>query len=174
MISFTSNLFTLALAFAGASFASASALPRQVTSNQGTINAPTSGYLVSSNSSFPFSYSDRNWCEDGYSPVSVWLTDYEPTTTNLNATGQFPEGSYTRYFGLYTNPNFGLSPLSGSPAPPPSLSFPETDEATLDATPLWWLSVVETATNCPPGLHIPPQYGLTSVQLTSNNVEKSK
>lgn len=95
--------------------------------------------------------------------------------------------------------HLGLSPLSGSPAPPTSLSFPEIDEATLDTTPLWWLSVVETATNCPPvrptfvprkfagmgrylilvlvyspqGLHIPPQYGLTSVQLTTTNVEES-
>lgn len=108
MISFTPNLFTLALAIGSASYAFASALPRQVTSNQGTINAPTSGTLVSSNSSFPFSYSDRNWCEDGYSPVSVWLTDYEPTTTNLNATGQFPEGEFTHFFGPFTNPNFGM------------------------------------------------------------------
>lgn len=112
MISFTSKLFALALAIASTIYASASALPRQVTSNKGTINAPTSGTLVSSNSSIPFSYSDRNWCEDGYSPVSLWLTDYEPTISNLNVTGQFSEGDFTYYFGLYTNPNFGMYRLS--------------------------------------------------------------
>lgn len=107
MMSFTSTLFALALTLATASCASASVLPRQVTSHKGTINAPSLGTTVSSNSTFPFSYADANWCEDGYSPVAIWLTDYEPTTSNLNATGQFPEGSFTHNFGLFTNPNFG-------------------------------------------------------------------
>ncbi|KAJ3794846.1 hypothetical protein GGU11DRAFT_794464 [Lentinula aff. detonsa] len=84
---------------------------RQVESGHGILSAPTSGIVVAQGSSFPFEFRDSNWCEDGYSPIAVWLTDYAPSASSLNSTGQFAEGGYTYYFGSYLIPNFGMFAL---------------------------------------------------------------
>jgi len=151
-------------AFAAISAASPTILPRQVTGNHGTIVSPVSETTVSSGESFPFSYADSNWCEDGYTPLTVWLTDYAPTTANLNSTGQFPDGEYFYYFGEYLQGNFGLPPLSGSTPPPSTLTTPDISAYTVGTA--LYLAVVETATDCPPR-NQPPQYGLATTALVS-------
>jgi hypothetical protein len=137
---------------------------RQAQSGHGTLAAPSSGLTIAEGSDFPFTFHDVNWCEDGYSPISVWLTDYAPAASNLNSTGQFPEGQYTYYFGEYLIPNFGLPPLEGNNPPPSTLTLPELES--LAKGDKVYLSVVETGTNCPPGTNIPPQYELTNVSIT--------
>ncbi|KAE9388677.1 hypothetical protein BT96DRAFT_926940 [Gymnopus androsaceus JB14] len=129
----------------------------------GEISAPTSGVVVAEGDSFAFAFQDSNWCEDGYSEITVWLTDYAPTTADLTA-GVFPEGDYTYSFGSYLIPNFGLPVLSGSTPPPPSLVMPElTSLVTGEDV---YLAVVETGNNCPPGLNVPPQYEVTAAPMT--------
>jgi hypothetical protein len=98
------SLALLAPLFAGFA-ASAVNVPRVITTNHGTLTAPTIGTLVSSQQTFPFSYKASDWCQDGYSPITVWLLDYAPTTANLNATGQFTDAAY--YFGAFLIGNFG-------------------------------------------------------------------
>lgn len=90
-------------AFAAISVATPTILSRQV----GSIVSPASGTTVTSGETFPFSYQDSNSCHDGYSAITVWLTDYAPSTANLNSTGEFPAGEYFYYFGEYYIPNFG-------------------------------------------------------------------
>jgi uncharacterized protein YraI len=89
-----------------AAFAAAAPnLPRVISPNHGTITQPTAELVVTSGESFPFNYQDSNWCEGGYTPITVWLLDYAPTTANLNSTGQFSDAAY--YFGPYLIGNFG-------------------------------------------------------------------
>ncbi|KAJ4478990.1 hypothetical protein J3R30DRAFT_2699246 [Lentinula aciculospora] len=164
VFSFVAKMLTTATILYSALSACTAPNPRQVRNGHGTLSAPSSGSIVSQGSSFPFEFQDSNWCEDGYSAITVWLTNYAPTTSSLNSTGQFPEGEYSWYYGEYLIPNFGLPVLSGSTPPPSSLVLPESlnlspgDEA--------YLAVVETGTNCPPGLNIPPQYELTDLVMT--------
>ncbi|KAJ7503556.1 hypothetical protein B0H11DRAFT_1986057 [Mycena galericulata] len=143
----------------------AAALPNQkrvIVSEHGTITAPTAETAVSSSAAFPFSYQDSNWCEGGYTPITVWLTDYAPTTANLNATGQFTDATY--YFGSFLIGNFGLQPIVGAnPPPPATLTAPDVSSLAVGSD--IYLAVVETANNCPPG-NQPLQYGLTSTVLT--------
>jgi len=127
----------------------------------GTLSSPSNGLVVATGDSFSFAYEDSNWCEDGYSEITVWITDYAPTTANLNSTGEFDVYSY--YYGAYLIPNFGLSELSGYSLPPSSLVLPEMsgivsgDEV--------YLAVVETGAACPPGVDIPPQYRVTDASI---------
>ncbi|KAJ7036850.1 hypothetical protein C8F04DRAFT_1094584 [Mycena alexandri] len=137
-------------------------VPRVISSNHGTIVEPTSGVVATTEGSLPFSYKDSNWCEAGYSPISVWLLDYAPTTANLNATGQFTDAAY--YFGAFLIGNFGLPPLSGSPSPPTTLTLPDLSQYGAGSS--MYIAVVETATTCPPG-NQPAQYGLASVEITT-------
>lgn len=165
--SFTSRLFTTAAILYSAFHASAAPSTRQVLeTSHGILSAPSSGVVVSQGSSFPFEFQDSNWCEDGYSSISVWLTNYAPTYLNVNSTGQFSEGEYSYYFGSYLIPNFGqyfspdlgivpvliddiigLPVLSGSTPPPSSLPLPGLNLSTGDEV---YLAVVETGTSCPP------------------------
>ncbi|KAJ6549471.1 hypothetical protein B0H10DRAFT_1713642, partial [Mycena sp. CBHHK59/15] len=118
--------------------------PRVISANHGTITAPTSGATVTSGASVSFTYQDSNWCEGGYSPITVWLTDYAPTTDTLNSTGQFTDATY--YFGAYLIGNFGLPPI-GDPVPPATLTMPDISSYTSGSD--MYLAVVETANNCP-------------------------
>ncbi|KAJ7082870.1 hypothetical protein B0H15DRAFT_851797 [Mycena belliarum] len=146
-----------------AAFAAAANLPRVTTSNHGTITQPPAQTHVSSGASIPFSYQDSNWCEGGYSPISVWLlaSSSAPTTANLNASGKLPESDATYYLGAFTVPNFGL-PANGNTLPPASLTVPDVSGYASGSD--LYLAVVETANTCPPG-NQPAQYGMTSVQL---------
>ncbi|KAK7030406.1 hypothetical protein VNI00_014150 [Paramarasmius palmivorus] len=136
---------------------------RQAVSGQhGTIVSPTADSSISPGEDFSFDYRQRNWCNAGYSPITVWLTDYEPTTTDLDSNGRFPEGHYTYFFGNFVKPNFGLPPLSGTPLPPSTLNLPALDGIVSGGT--LYLSVVELGRDCPPG-GVPPQYALTETSL---------
>ncbi|KAJ7690049.1 hypothetical protein B0H17DRAFT_936426 [Mycena rosella] len=143
-----------------AAFAAAAPnFPRVISSSHGTIKQPTAETAVTSGASIPFSYQDSNWCEGGYSPITVWLLDYAPTTANLNSTGQFSDATY--YFGAFLVGNFGLGPI-GNPVPPATLTMPDMSAFVSGSD--MYLAVVETANNCPPG-NQPLQYGMTSTQL---------
>ncbi|KAJ7746286.1 hypothetical protein B0H16DRAFT_1556894 [Mycena metata] len=135
---------------------------RTISQNHGTIVEPTSGLVPTTDGSLPFSYQDSNWCEGGYTPISVWLLDYAPTTANLNATGQFTNADY--FFGSFLIANFGLPPLSGSQSPPTSLTLPNLSQYAAGSS--LYIAVVETANTCPPG-NVPAQYGLTSTEITT-------
>ncbi|KAJ7163881.1 hypothetical protein C8R43DRAFT_989059 [Mycena crocata] len=153
----TSLLLPLFTAFAVASPLS----PRVITAHHGTISQPTKGFVAASGAAVPFSYGDSNWCQGGYTPITVWLLDSEPTTTNLNATGQFPDATY--YFGSYLMGNFGLPPI-GNPVPPATLTMPDVSGFVTGSE--LYLAVVETANNCPPG-NTPAQYGMTSAMIVT-------
>ncbi|KAJ7672247.1 hypothetical protein DFH06DRAFT_926012, partial [Mycena polygramma] len=133
-------------------------VPRVISSSHGTITQPTGGTVATSGSTIPFSYKDSNWCEGGYSPITVWLLDYAPTTANLNSTGQFPDAAY--YFGPFLINNFGLPPMN--PVAPATLSLPDLSAYTAGSE--IYLAVVESANTCPPG-NQPTQYGMTSTQI---------
>ncbi|KAJ3778843.1 hypothetical protein FB446DRAFT_782980 [Lentinula raphanica] len=161
--SFAKKILAVATILGGAFSARATPMSSRQSAH-GVLSAPTNGLVVAEGTSFPFEFQDSNWCEDGYSQISVWLTDYVPTTSNLNSTGQFPEGEYDYYFGSFLIPNFGLPVLAGSVPPPSSLVLPPlTGLNTGDEV---YLAVVETGTACPPGINVPPQYEVTSLAMT--------
>ncbi|KAJ7215700.1 hypothetical protein B0H12DRAFT_354417 [Mycena haematopus] len=143
-----------------AAFAAAANLPRVISPNHGTLTAPTTGTVVTSGATFPFNYQDSNWCEGGYTPITVWLLDYAPTTANLNATGQFSDAAF--YFGPFLIGNFGLPPIGPTPVPPSTLTLPDVSAYPVGSE--MYVAVVETANNCPPG-NQPLQYGLTSTKI---------
>ncbi|KAJ7102738.1 hypothetical protein C8R44DRAFT_887483 [Mycena epipterygia] len=145
-------LFTCVAALAGFA-ATAPAAKRSVTE-------PATGTSISSGESIPFNYVDSNWCHEGYTPITVWLSTSAPT--GVNATGGLPSGTYIEYFGKYLIANFGLSPMQ--PVPPTSLTIPDISSYPSSST--LYLSVVETALagTCPPG-NQPAQYRFTSVPL---------
>ncbi|KAJ7328718.1 hypothetical protein DFH08DRAFT_883097 [Mycena albidolilacea] len=74
----------------------------------GSILAPVAEQSISTGAVIPFTYADSNWCHEGYTPITIYLSDSAPTT--LNATGGLPTGTYITSFGPYLIPNFGLRP----------------------------------------------------------------
>ncbi|KAF7330202.1 hypothetical protein MVEN_02457300 [Mycena venus] len=146
----------------GAAFAAAANVPRVISQNHGTIAAPATGAVATSGGSFPFSYLDSNWCEGGYTPITVWLLDHAPTTASLNSTGQFTDAKY--YFGPFLIGNFGLPPIGPTLPPPSTLTMP--DLSGYPSGSAMYVAVVETANNCPPG-NQPAQYGMTSTQMVT-------
>ncbi|KAF7340791.1 hypothetical protein MSAN_02108200 [Mycena sanguinolenta] len=146
-------LFTLASALAVAAvFSKRSA---------GSIVAPTAASSINSGSVIPFNYVDLNWCHEGYTPITVYLSETQPTS--LNATGGVTE--YMASYGPYLIPNYGLAPLSGSQVPPQNLTMPDISAYTSGSA--LYLSVVETALagTCPPG-NQPAQYQFSTTSLT--------
>ncbi|KAJ7765112.1 hypothetical protein B0H14DRAFT_3510258 [Mycena olivaceomarginata] len=127
----------------------------------GTIDAPTAGTSISTGSSIPFGYGAANWCHNGYSPITIWLSGTVPTA--LNATGGLPEGTYIEYYGNYLEDNFNIGPLP--PVPPTSLTIPDISSYPTGSN--LFLSVVEEALpgTCPGGVSQPAQYEFTSVSL---------
>ncbi|KAJ6468313.1 hypothetical protein C8R45DRAFT_1018268 [Mycena sanguinolenta] len=145
-----------------AAFAAAANVPRVISSNHGTITAPTTGTIITSGQTFPFGYQDSNWCEGGYTPITVWLLDYAPTTANLNATGQFDDAAF--YFGPFLIGNFGLPPIGSDPPPPSTLTTPDVSAYAIGSE--MYIAVVETANTCPPG-NQPAQYGMTATKMVT-------
>ncbi|KAJ7232180.1 hypothetical protein B0H12DRAFT_1145882 [Mycena haematopus] len=143
-------------AFAGFSAAAATPVKR-------TITEPVAGTSISTGASIPFNYVDSNWCHEGYTPITIWLSDSAPT--GLNATGQLPEGTYIEYFGYYLIGNYGLGPLPGYSVPPTNVTIPDISGYPSGSS--LFLSVVETALagTCPPGNGVPAQYAFSSVPL---------
>ncbi|KAJ7232181.1 hypothetical protein B0H12DRAFT_1145883 [Mycena haematopus] len=149
--------FAVSVLAALAGFSAAAATPA------GLITEPVAGTSISTGASIPFNYVDSNWCNEGYTPITIWLSDSAPT--GLNATGQLPEGTYIEYFGYYLIGNYGLGPLPGYSVPPTNVTIPDISGYS-SGFPLF-LSVVETAgpESCPPGNGAPAQYRFTSVSL---------
>jgi hypothetical protein len=71
----------------------------------GSINAPTANTPIQAESSFPFSYTVDNWCEEGYNNFKVFLTKSEPTIADVDGSGNIP-GALVN-FGQFTVANFG-------------------------------------------------------------------
>ncbi|KAJ6577149.1 hypothetical protein B0H19DRAFT_1118336 [Mycena capillaripes] len=141
--------------------------PRTFFTPPGTIVKPTTGTVVTSGESLPFSYQNRNWCEAVHSPISIWLLDFQPTDGNLNMTGQFPDATITHFFGAYDIGNFG-DPALG-PLPPATLIIPDVSGFPVGSD--LYLAVVETspAGSCPTG-SFPAEYGLTSTLLVTSEL----
>ena len=78
----------------------------------GTTVAPSDGSEISPESSFTFSYERRNYCESGYSPISVYLSTSQPTNADVTGDGELADGSFVFKFGDYLYPNFGMLLLS--------------------------------------------------------------
>lgn len=135
---------------------------RQVVSAHGTTVEPASDSSIAPGTSFPFSYEQANYCEAGYSPISVYLCSSPPTAVDVTTSGELTNGSFLFKFGDYLIPNFGMPRLrvffsvdscvhmSGLPQmntpPPATLTMPDVDEA--DGTTLYF-AVVETFEYCP-------------------------
>lgn len=106
-------LLTTLLAISG----SASALPEPVANSRRQIVKPISGFIIqptdgssiSAGSTFPFQYDVDNYCEQGYTPVTIWIVPGPdaPTPASLNATQGFSDGTYLAYLGHYLVANFG-------------------------------------------------------------------
>ncbi|KAF8184094.1 hypothetical protein K438DRAFT_1724181 [Mycena galopus ATCC 62051] len=135
--------FLIATVAALAGFSAVAAAPSK---RAGTITEPVTGTSISTGASIAFNYDDSNWCHEGYTPVTIWLSESAPTA--LNSTGQLPEGTFIDYFGEYTIANFGIS--SATCPPPTSLTVPDVSAYSSGST--LFLSVVETAQAgaCPP------------------------
>lgn len=154
--------FTLPTILALAGLAAATPLEiRTLTTSHGTILAPSPSSLVSPSTTFPFNYSQSNWCHDGYSQVQVFLTDYAVTAANVNA-GTGVVAPVVHAFGTFTAANFGLPPLSS--ALPSSLALPDLAPKGVTTGATLYVTVVERAANCPPG-GVPAQFGFTSVPV---------
>ncbi|KAI0761659.1 hypothetical protein BD413DRAFT_485507 [Trametes elegans] len=145
----TTILSTLALSATSLGGAAASVLPAKrqiVVPAHGTTVAPAEGSTILDGASFPFSYQNRNYCESGYSFISVYLSATPPAAADVTGGGELADGSFIYKFGDYLIPNFGLPAMSNPPPPPPTLLTPSlsvSDSSTL------YLSVVETFRDCP-------------------------
>lgn len=105
-IMFTSVFTFLPLALSVA--ASVLPQPRTIVSTHGRIEAPTTKAKVSVNTSIGIKYVPGDWCHTGYSPITVWVTDSEPTASSIDAdTGVFKDGEFKAFIGSYTVPNYG-------------------------------------------------------------------
>ncbi|OSD05389.1 hypothetical protein PYCCODRAFT_1465295 [Trametes coccinea BRFM310] len=156
-----SAAFLSAIALAAASCSQAASLA--VAKRQGVVPAhgltvqPADGSTVTPGAAFPFEYENENYCESGYSPISVYLSTSPPTDADVSG-GELVDGSFVYKFGDYLIANFGLPPMETPP--PPTLTAPTLDVAD-DAT--LYLSVVETYRDCPGGVAL--EYGLETTTV---------
>ncbi|RDX43946.1 hypothetical protein OH76DRAFT_1487495 [Lentinus brumalis] len=157
-----SSVLLTALALASAAHG---AIPlgkrQQVVSAHGTTTAPANGSTIVPGSTFPFHYSDSNFCESGYSLISVYLSTSAPTAADVTTSGGLVDGSFSFDFGNFLIPNFGLPPMTTPPPPPATLTAP-TLSGIADGTELFF-TVVETFRDCPPDGHI--EYGLETTTV---------
>ncbi|KAI0367483.1 hypothetical protein BV20DRAFT_1089453 [Pilatotrama ljubarskyi] len=157
---FFSTLSALALSASFTYAASLTATKRQiVASEHGTTVEPADGSTITPGVSFAFSYENRNFCESGYSPISVYLSTSPPTTADVTTGGELVDGSFVFKFGDLLIANFGGAPAHEPP--PPTLIAPPlvvTDGATT-----LYFSVVETYRDCPD--HVPLEFGLETTTV---------
>ncbi|KAI0358835.1 hypothetical protein OH77DRAFT_1396087 [Trametes cingulata] len=132
----------------------------------GAINTPTANQAIPFGAEFAFDYGISDWCEPGYVPFNVYLTEGSeaPVFDNVTASGTLFDGAYAYYFGEFVVARFGL-PQQGVP-PPPTLTMPTVDElnTTVGSYSTFYLAVVEAFEGCPG--HIAVEYSLTSVPLS--------
>jgi len=139
--------------------ANAGLIRRASVSSGGTISKPTVDSAAVAGSSIDFDYLNVNQCESGYSPISTWLLDHAPSTSEVTSSGTFASGDFLATLGNFLIPNFGLPPMTTPPPPPSTLTVP-----TVSAPdgPLFF-AVIETFLSCPPDGHT--QYGLSFVEV---------
>ncbi|KAI0757451.1 hypothetical protein C8Q80DRAFT_101692 [Daedaleopsis nitida] len=131
---------------------------QNVVPTHGTTIAPTDGTTVSPGTTFPFTYNRVNYCESGYTPISVYLSSTAPANAAVT-NGELANGSYVYKFGDYLFANFGL-PQMGTP-PPSTLDMPSLDGVAEGTT--LYLSVIETYRDCPG--HVALEYGLETTTV---------
>ncbi|KZT07354.1 uncharacterized protein LAESUDRAFT_713795 [Laetiporus sulphureus 93-53] len=153
----------------------------------GTIVNPAVGTAIDPGASFAFNYSTNNWCHQGYSLFTVWLTPgpdaptyADVTSTNGNAgdsVGILEEGTYLYDFGEFVVNNFrrladlaieaGELPPTSTP-PPAALTMPNLLElnGTSYSNATFYIAVVDTFQDCPPS--VPIELGLTSHSIVYN------
>ncbi|KAJ7040601.1 hypothetical protein C8F04DRAFT_1253920 [Mycena alexandri] len=127
----------------------------------GPITEPVAGTSITTGTSIPFNYNDLNECHEGYTPITVWLSDSVPT--GLDGNGNLPAGTFIEEFGSFLIGNFGGLPHFLA-LPPTSLVIPNISSYSSGSA--LYLTVVETnqAGTCPPGGQ-PASYEFFSVQL---------
>ncbi|KAI0761179.1 hypothetical protein BD413DRAFT_607257 [Trametes elegans] len=165
---FTSLILTSLLTFLAPATALPSPEPSEIWQSpyNGALIAPAQDEAIIFGAEFAFEYSISDWCEPGYAPFTVYLTEgvTPPVCANVTADGALADGAFAFSFGKFVVARFGL-PQQGVP-PPPSLVMPTVEEllvaATTDAK--YYLSVVEEFDSCPG--HIPVEYGLVSVPIS--------
>lgn len=72
-----------------------------------SIVSPPQNSVIKPGDIFAFQYSLDNWCEAGYTPLSLWLLADQPTSASLNSSEEYSE--YIYYFGSWLINNFGAS-----------------------------------------------------------------
>ncbi|THG97387.1 hypothetical protein EW026_g4605 [Hermanssonia centrifuga] len=144
-----------------ASYAFAGPLEKRLTvTDIDTIVVPADGSSITPGTPFTFQYQVDNWCEAGYTPLSVWLVANEPTGSDVNSTAQISDSLY--YFGNWLILNFGLPAMTNPPPPPSTLTLPNALPSEYDGTEVY-IAVVQTSLSCPPDGHT--EYGLASNNL---------
>ncbi|EJF58487.1 hypothetical protein DICSQDRAFT_110246 [Dichomitus squalens LYAD-421 SS1] len=141
----------------------ASLKPRQIVDTaHGVTVQPSDGSVIVPGTAFPFDYENRNYCESGYSPISVYMSATAPTSANVTNDGTLADGSFVFHFGDFLIANFGLPPME---TPPPSTLTPPTLSGIVDGMTLFF-SVVETYRDCPG--NIPLEFGLETTTVIYN------
>ncbi|KAJ7722655.1 hypothetical protein DFH07DRAFT_971838 [Mycena maculata] len=145
-----------------AGFAAVSAAPKF--KRAGGITEPVAGTSISTGSSIPFDYFDDNSCEEGYTPITIWLSQSAPTA--LNSTGGLDPGTFIEYYGQFLINNFGPPLPVLQPVPPTSLTIPDISSFAVGSS--LFLTVVEEALpgTCPGGVDQPARYDFATVSLT--------
>ncbi|KAI1790473.1 hypothetical protein LXA43DRAFT_890939 [Ganoderma leucocontextum] len=131
----------------------------------GTIVAPAANDVIVPGANFTFEYDNSNWCESGFSPFTVYLTDgaVPPAFENVTVNGTLAEGAYILGMGKYVIANFPGLPSVGTP-PPNSMVLPATIMSEVDNTTQVYLTVLQEFDGCPG--HIAVEYSVTSVPVT--------
>ncbi|KAI0825261.1 hypothetical protein BC628DRAFT_1374272 [Trametes gibbosa] len=160
---FSTSTISSVLVLSGATFAQAASLAsikRQiVVPAHGVTASPADGSTITAETSFPFAYHNVDFCESGYSPISVYLSTSPPTSADVTSGGELADGSFVFKFGDYLIANFGL-PVMGTP-PPSTLTAPTLGGVTEGTT--LYLSVVETYRDCPGGVSL--EFGLETTTV---------
>lgn len=76
----------------------------------GGPDEPTAGSTVSGGSAFSFSFTVTNFCQNGYTPLNIYLVPGPdaPTAASLNSSEQFSPDSYLAFYGTWLDSNFGM------------------------------------------------------------------
>lgn len=94
-------------AFVAAVSASPAPITRAEVEVVSSIVTPADGASIQAGETFSFQFTLDNWCESGYTPISLYLLADAPTASSLDASGQYSEFIY--HFGDYEYSNFGKS-----------------------------------------------------------------
>ncbi|KAI0085700.1 hypothetical protein BDY19DRAFT_996598 [Irpex rosettiformis] len=127
-----------------------------------SIVAPADATVIQPGQPFSFQYSLNNWCEAGYTPISLYLTQDPPTLSDVDGSGKLDQSIF--HFGDFLYNNFGLPQMS--PFPPPSTFTMPTLDASLLGTTIYF-AAVQTELQCPPDGHTEHGIDSNSIQYGS-------